>query len=78
MQYGLSQYLTLPSGMGFDGVQCIVVGRHESLDSETTYDVRWLDHHGWAAEATFGETRLIEAQRKDKKKNKKKKKNGKR
>lgn len=67
MQFAISQYVFLPRGIGFDGVQGLIVGRAEHLDRETTYDVRWLDHGGQIASATFAEKRLAQAQRKAKK-----------
>ncbi len=71
MRFALSQYVFLPHDIGFDGVQALVVGRAEHLDRETTYALRWLDHGGRIASATFGEKRLAQAQPKPRKGGKK-------
>lgn len=71
MHFGIRQYVYLPKGSGFDGVQCLIVGRthieHIDKDDVKEYRVRWLDQNGQPAEATFDEKRLKKAQRKAKK-----------
>lgn len=48
-QFAMSQYVFLPRGIGFDGVQAVIVGRSEHIDREPHYDVRWLDQRGQIA-----------------------------
>jgi hypothetical protein len=63
MLFELRQRLMMPKGIGFNGVQCFVTGREESLDAEPNYHISWIDDAGQIGVGRFTQSRLVAAQK---------------